>query len=155
MSWSTRSDHVLISLMTILEAAIRASTDPLFGAEGSFHWWHSNVGLGSNVKWGAALTTAIVKAAVHKEIHVELESRPTKSHCPNGEEVIARVVKYAMKDLVTRKLSSMIEKWFDDLLCKSFHNTQTCIQSVVYNVLEVVVLYLLHKDGAGSALETH
>lgn len=60
-----------------------------------------------------------------------------------------------MKQLITEGLTTLIEKMLDDILCTSYHNSQNEIRSVVYTVVQRVVLDILQKDGIGETMEDH
>lgn len=68
--------------------------------------------------------------------------------------MITREVKYAVKQLVTTKLSTMVEESLDDIMRTSLRNAQTSILSVVYNVVEKVILELVRNNVIRETLGT-
>lgn len=69
--------------------------------------------------------------------------------------MVAREVKYAIKELVMTELATMDEESLDDIMSTSLHNAQSAIRSVVYNVVEWFMLDLLYKDFIREMLEQH
>lgn len=49
----------------------------------------------------------------------------------------------------------MVEKALDEVLRKTFHNGQSGVGSVVYNVVEQIMLDLLFKDVIGECFDAH
>lgn len=72
-----------------------------------------------------------------------------------NEHVIARELKSAVKDLVANELWETIEESLNDILRKLLHNPQSGIHSGVYNVVDEVMLNLLHKDVILDTLDGH
>lgn len=91
----------------------------------------------------------------HDETPVEIHISPTESCSTNHEDMIAREVKSAVKDLVANELSTMIEELLDDILRKSLQNGQMDIRAVVYNTVDQVMLDVLHTDVNGDTLDAH
>lgn len=60
-----------------------------------------------------------------------------------------------MKDLVTNELSTLMEESLYSLLRQWPHSTQCGIRSVVYNILDQVMLDLLGKDVIRDTLGAH
>lgn len=57
--------------------------------------------------------------------------------------------------MVTTKMATMVQKSLDDILRTSFHNTQSGMRSVFYNVVEKFMLDPLRKDVFGQMLDAH
>lgn len=64
--------------------------------------------------------------------------------CPE-ERSIGYKAKAAATQLVTVELTTIVEELLDDILCTSYHNMQNGIRSLVYSVVEHVMLDLLCK----------
>lgn len=56
------------------------------------------------------LWSVIVPAVANDESIVEHENRPTGTCCTDNEDVIAKEIKYAVKDLVTKDFLKLIEE---------------------------------------------
>lgn len=69
--------------------------------------------------------------------------------------MIAGEVESAVKELVTTKLGTMVEKSLGDILRTSIHNAQRGIQSVIYRDLEQVMRYRIQKDVIGEMIDAH
>lgn len=50
-----------------------------------------------------------------------------------------------MKEFVANEMATMHQKVLDDVLRRTIHIVQSCVRSVVYNVIERVMLNLLRK----------
>lgn len=94
-------------------------------------------------------------AAANEEVRVEQESRQIENRRTREEDVIALEVKHEVTELDRTELSTMIEEWLEEILWKSFHNVQSCIQSVIYNVVEQDMLNLLRKDVIKETIDAH
>lgn len=101
----------------------------------------------------SALTAARAATAVQEDALVELGTRNIEKRRTENKDVIEREASSAVKTLVTNQLSPVIEESLDDILKTSFHNAQSSIRSIVYKVVEQVVLYLLRKDGFEGTLQ--
>lgn len=77
---------------------------------------------------------------VNDELNIEHETRSTESCRTENEEVTARKVKSAVKEIVTNDFSTLADESLDDMLKTSFYNGKRGIQLVVYNVVEQVML---------------
>lgn len=51
--------------------------------------------------------------------------------------------KEEVKHLVAEDITKLFEEARDEILCKSYHNSQMVIRSVLYNVAEQVILDLI------------
>lgn len=49
----------------------------------------------------------------------------------------------------------MVKEALDGVLHKTFHNTQSGVRSVIYNIVEQVLLDLLHEDDTKETLDAH
>lgn len=74
---------------------------------------------------------------------------------PIEEDVLAEEGNSVVKDLITNKLSTIIEESLHCILCKSLHNVQSGIRSFMINAIEPVMVDKLRKDVIGDALEAH
>lgn len=92
---------------------------------------------------------------IHDEAPVELENSHSKNYCTNKEELIAREVKYAVKEMITNELSVIVQNLLDDIQRTSFHNRQGGIPSVVDKVVLQVMLDLLRKYVFGETVDAH
>lgn len=63
--------------------------------------------------------------------------------------------KAAIKQLVPNELSELVEEIVDDLLCTYCHIARIGIQSVVYIVIEQMMLDLFYKDVFGGTINEH
>lgn len=61
----------------------------------------------------------------------------------------------AVKKLVYLELDTTVDKWCDDALRILFHIAQSCICSVVCNLVEHVVLVVLRDDVIGETKRIH
>lgn len=102
-----------------------------------------------------APTPTRVATAVPKEKPVEFEDRHIEKPHISEEDVIARVAKSTIKEMVTEGLSTIIEDLMDHILRTLLHNAQSSIPTVVYNVVEKVVLDLMYKEVVEKTLDTH
>lgn len=94
----------------------------------------------------SALTVTRVASEVHKEEPVEFDNCHNENRRTNQEEVIVREVMFAVQDLATAELCTMIKDSLEDFQRTSFHNAQSCIRSVVDNVAGQVMMDLMRKD---------
>lgn len=75
-----------------------------------------------------------------QEDPVQFEIHHIESHRTENNFVIAGEVNPTLKELVMDEMSTMIEESLDKILRTSFHNEQSSIWWVVYNVVEQVML---------------
>lgn len=61
--------------------------------------------------------------------------------------------KATVKQLATYAFATLVDESFDDMLCFSYHSAQSGFRSVVYIVLEQVLLDLLHKDVISDTMD--
>lgn len=94
-------------------------------------------------------------AAAKEEAPIRQESNQLENSRTNEEEVIAREVKSALKDLVSTKLATIVEGLLDIILGKLSNSAQNGIRSVFYNVMEQFMLELLRKDVIEEMLDAH
>lgn len=90
----------------------------------------------------------------HDVAPIDFGNSPSESRFPNNEDVIVKVVKSAVMDLVGNKLLALIEESMDDVLQKLLQNAQWGIRLVVCNVVEQVMLDLLHEEVIGNMLDS-
>lgn len=64
-------------------------------------------------------------------------------------------MKSAVKLFVPYNKPSMVEEALDDVQSRMYHRAQSGVLSVVFNVVEQVILDLLPKDVIGKLLEAH
>lgn len=69
--------------------------------------------------------------------------------------MIAREFRSAVKEMVTKELLSTVGESLNDFIGTSFYNTQSIIWSVIYNVVEQVVLDLLRKNVIAETIDLH
>lgn len=69
-------------------------------------------------------------------------------------DVIARKVKFALKEMATGDLSTMVEELLENILRSLFHNVQKGIRSV-YIVVVKLILDLQRKVVTGETLHAH
>lgn len=72
-----------------------------------------------------------------------------------GERCISNEAQAPIKQLVTDELAMLVEGSLDDIPCTSYCNAQSGIRSVVYRVLEQVMLDLLRKDVIEETMDAH
>lgn len=94
-------------------------------------------------------------AAANYEVPVEQESVLFENCHTNEQDVIAREVKFPFKKLATTKISTMVKEKLDEILRTSFHNTESSLRSVDYNVVEPVALDVVHKGNIEETLDAH
>lgn len=94
-------------------------------------------------------TKARVATTVHEQAKGEFESSHAESRCPENEDVIAGEVKYGVKELAMRKLSTTVEESLDRILRTWFHKEQRGFRPVVYTVIEQVMLDQIRKNVSG------
>lgn len=104
-------------------------------------WQCTDYGLGSRVKQRARTKNSRSGSPSPQKAPVEFSCR--HSH---EEDVVVRVVKSLVKEIVTNELLALLWETLSYILSMSFHNAQNIIRSAVYNVFEKVMLYLLHKS---------
>lgn len=92
-------------------------------------------------------------AALNEKTPVEHESRYIEHCCRNEEGVITRETKRALRKMVTNKSSTMVEEALEDILRTQLHHAQSIIQSVVYKIVEQVMLDLPCKDVLDEMLD--
>lgn len=92
-------------------------------------------------------------AAGNDEALVEHGSRQVKNRHTNEENVIARGGKHAVHELLTTEPATMVYESLDGILGTSFHKRQSSIRSVVYQVVQQVMLDLLRMDVIGEMIE--
>lgn len=63
--------------------------------------------------------------------------------------------KAVVKQLVAGKLTKLVQGTLKDILCTFYQNSQSSIHSVVYIVVEQVMLNLLRKDAISETLVGH
>lgn len=96
-----------------------------------------------------------MEASANEEVPSEADQRPIESRRDENDELIAREVKCAEKQLVANKMATMVKEVLNDVLRKTLHNVQSSGQSVVYNVVEHVMLDLVCKDVIRETLDAH
>lgn len=79
----------------------------------------------------------------------------SKNRRTENKDVIASKVTSTLKEIITNELSTMVEETLQNTLRAFFLNVQSGIRSVVYNVVEQLVLDLLHQEVIAETLETH
>lgn len=72
-----------------------------------------------------------MEAGANDEPSFNSDTRPLDKRCTNNEDVIANEVRYAVKDLVAKELSTLIEDMLHDVLQKWLHDALGCTRSVV------------------------
>lgn len=60
-----------------------------------------------------------------------------------------------MKKLIIDELEKVLKELLDDIIRRVYHNAQCGIRSVVYNVVEQVMLDQLRKDVSRETLNAH
>lgn len=156
MNRSTRSHPDMVPPMMNPESASHASQDPPF--ETARNETHDDVlisALEATLNDKREPWSNEAAAAANEGAPVKNESRQISNRHTNEGDVIAREVRSAVSDLVTTELATVLEESLENILRESFHNWQSGIRSVVYNVLEQVILDLLRKDVIGETLEAH
>lgn len=83
------------------------------------------------------------------------ESQRTDVEDCTEERDIGDKVKAPVNQLVAKEVVTLVEKWLDDILSPSYHNTQSGIRSLVYCVTDQVMLNLLQRDVVLENLNTH
>lgn len=87
-----------------------------------------------------------MRTVVHDEASVELENRPIENSCTDEEDLIARISKTAVKKMAMSDLLALVEEALYSILRISFNNAQSRILSVVYSVVEQVMLDMTDKN---------
>lgn len=64
-------------------------------------------------------------------------------------------MKSSAKDLVSKDLSAIVEEWLEGILCTSLHTAKIRIISVVYHVIEQVVLDQISKEVMRETVYDH
>lgn len=75
-----------------------------------------------------------------------MENWSAENHHTNDDNVIARKVKSAVKEMVTKELLTMVERLLDAILRILFHNVQDGTWSGEYNSIDQAMLALLRED---------
>lgn len=86
--------------------------------------------------------TANAKGRCSRPLETKVNDRHVKGCTPQNIQ-LEEESKDNIKELVTNELSKIVELTLDDILHMSYHNSQSCISSVVFNVNENVMLDLL------------
>lgn len=60
-----------------------------------------------------------------------------------------------MQELDTNQLSITVDESLNDMMSMSFYNAQSYIQSFLSNVIEKIILILLHKDVSIEMMDAH
>lgn len=94
-----------------------------------------------------------VAAGTNDESFVKHKSRLTKSCHTKDEYFIAGELKPAEKDLIITESSTFSEGSLENKSQKLLHSFQSGIRSVVYNVIEHIMLGLIDKYATGNTLE--
>lgn len=136
----------MASNMSKPEAGLRTSHDPL--VEMARHEPYEDVPI---LAWEVALGDKIDpwfdKGAAFdcKEGPGEVDHSPFGTLPNENGDVITQKVKSAVKELVEIEMATMVREALDDDLRKTLHNTQSGVHSVVYSVVELVMLDSLRK----------
>lgn len=77
-----------------------------------------------------------VATALLEEATIKLHNGQIENFGTNMEDVIKRRVKSAFKEVGANELSAMVEDLLDNILRTSFYNAQSCIRSLLYNIVE-------------------
>lgn len=155
MKCATPSQLHVVPPMTIPEA-LRASHDPSFDtarneANDSVLISASEACL--NVE--STLWAREGPTAANDELPVEHKNCEAENSPIEKEYGIIREMKSTVTELVANRLSIMIKKFLEERLSASFKNAQSSIESVVYKVVEQVVLDLLRKEIMGETMDSH
>lgn len=74
---------------------------------------------------------------------------------PQDDDFIDGKVKPAVRQLIVKELTDRVEEMFRDIMQTSYHIVQTGQRSVIYKVLEQVMLDMLQKDVIEDIIDTH
>lgn len=155
-SQSTGLHHDILLPMKNPEVARRTARNPLF--ETTRTDWNEEILISA---WEAVLNNESkvwlgeVPAGGSDEPNTEQDNCPKASRCTSDEDMSTEEVKYAVRGLVTKKMLTMNRKSLDNKLPKSLHNAQSGIPSVVCNVINQLMMDLLHKGIIGDTSEAH
>lgn len=84
-------------------------------------------------------------ATVHTKAPDDIDHRPIESLRNENHDVSAQEVKSAIKKPIENELMTMVEGSLEDILRTLLHNAESGTRSVVYIVVEQVMLALLRK----------
>lgn len=155
MNRSTRSPLDVVPLMTSRKAALRASQDPSFEmARNDAHEYVSMWVWEAALNYETELWSGKATAAVNNEAPVEFKNRQIENCHTNEEDIISREA-VRSEGNGFEQFVNFSQHFLDDILRKSIRNAQSGIRSVIYNIVELVILDLLRKDIIEKMLHKH
>lgn len=96
-----------------------------------------------------------VVPTVHTELHDKVDHRAFESRRNENDNLIAREVRSAVKELITNELTTIVEESLEDMLQALLHNAQSGIPSISYNVSEQVMVDLIRKQFIPDTMNAH
>lgn len=99
-------------------------------------WPWINIGLGSSANRRERAMVRRGGSRCQEEAPGKVGNSSFESRCNENDDISARGVKTAVKELVANRMVTMVGGALDAFLGKAFHNTQSLVQSIVYNVLQ-------------------
>lgn len=108
--------------------------------------------------WGAVLNEEVAAASgtvpqAPGEDVTEYMRRNVEDHLEDRR--IGDEAKEAVKQLVSEEITTLVEETWEDIIRTSYHDTQSVIGSVLYNVVVQVILDLLPKEVISETLEAY
>lgn len=150
--WTQSHTDVILPMMN-LESALHAFQSPSFNMERNDTYedllistWEAALGHNSEPLSGKAAVAGNEKAPGGQD------SCQIESASANKEDVIAREVKFTVKDLTPTELDIMVES-VENILRTLLHPMQRSIRSIIYFIVEQVMMGLFPRGVIGDTLD--
>lgn len=102
-----------------------------------------------------ALKPAGVATAVYDKSLLLFKIRHIENGHANEEEKITLKVKYTVVEMIADKVSTIVRESLDNILKTSSHNAKIAFRSVLYNLVEQVMLNSLHMHVIEEELDAY